>query len=449
MEPTLRSALRSCVARGVDAGLHARGDVAGARAEAVDLGVAREVPQRVHVRVARVAVVEQDLGLGEQAGDQEVPHHPAGGGEPEEAVARLQVAVQVHLLQVLEQDAALALHDRLGQPRGAGGVEDPERVVEGHALERELAVEGQQLVPEHESRSPRARRAPRSGRGRGRAAPRLLERGHLRLAAPATISSGRSPCRRSGSRRPPAAPWARSARSGRSRCGRRTPARRSTRWRRGSPWPGRRPPSRGCWACRPPRGRPAPPPARPGPARARATCRASSPQSSVSSPRVSERARMAVARRVEVAEHVLRVVELGPREPLGARHARARPAPRRRSRRLRRSPRPRPRSPRGPRPTSARATRSPSWPCGSREAGQRRARDRLLARGPEQLAAAGRGHRAAGYRPPVREARAAPRPRRAGRARGRAARRAHREPGREIRAGSRIRRAAGADVAAE
>ena len=36
------------------------------------------------------AVVEHDRGVGEQAADQEVPHHPAGRGEPEEAVAGLQ-----------------------------------------------------------------------------------------------------------------------------------------------------------------------------------------------------------------------------------------------------------------------------------------------------------------------------------------------------------------------
>jgi hypothetical protein len=50
---------------------------------------------------------------------------------------------------VLEQDPALALDDRLRQPGGAGGVEDPERVVEGHALEAELGalLGGEQLIP--------------------------------------------------------------------------------------------------------------------------------------------------------------------------------------------------------------------------------------------------------------------------------------------------------------
>ena len=61
------------------------------------------------------------------------------------------VDVEVELLQVLEQDAALALDDRLRQAGGAGGVEDPERVVEGDALEGEFGAlaGGEQLVPAH------------------------------------------------------------------------------------------------------------------------------------------------------------------------------------------------------------------------------------------------------------------------------------------------------------
>ena len=53
------------------------------------------------------------------------------------------VDVEVELLQMLEQDPALSLDDRLRQPGGAGGVEDPERVVEGDAveLERRFALE--------------------------------------------------------------------------------------------------------------------------------------------------------------------------------------------------------------------------------------------------------------------------------------------------------------------
>ena len=69
---------------GLDAGLHAGGDVAGAGAEAGDPGSLGEVPEDAHVRVARAAVVEDDRGGREQAADEEVPHHPAGRREPEE-----------------------------------------------------------------------------------------------------------------------------------------------------------------------------------------------------------------------------------------------------------------------------------------------------------------------------------------------------------------------------
>ncbi len=50
------------------------------------------------------------------------------------------VDVEVELLQMLEEDPALALDDRLRQAGGAGGVEDPERVVEGDPLEGELGA---------------------------------------------------------------------------------------------------------------------------------------------------------------------------------------------------------------------------------------------------------------------------------------------------------------------
>ena len=148
---------------GLDPGLHAGGDVGGAGAEHGHPGALRQVPEHAHVGVAGVAVVEHDRGLGQQPGDEEVPHHPAGRGEPEEAVAGVGVDVEVELLQVLEQDPALALDDRLRQPGGAGGVEDPERVVEGDALEAQLGARagGEQLVPGESRRAA----AERSGAG--------------------------------------------------------------------------------------------------------------------------------------------------------------------------------------------------------------------------------------------------------------------------------------------
>jgi len=50
-------------------------------------------------------------------------------------------------LEVLEQDAAVAVHDRLGQAGGARAVQDVERMVERHRVEGELARLGEQLGP--------------------------------------------------------------------------------------------------------------------------------------------------------------------------------------------------------------------------------------------------------------------------------------------------------------
>jgi hypothetical protein len=93
------------------------------------------------------AVVEHDGGVGEQPADEEVPHHPARRGEPEDPVARLAVHVQPEFLEVLDEDPALALDDRLGQARGARRVQHPERVVERDALELEGALAEEALLP--------------------------------------------------------------------------------------------------------------------------------------------------------------------------------------------------------------------------------------------------------------------------------------------------------------
>ena len=58
-----------------------------------------------------------------------------------------QVPAQAVVLEVLEQDAAVAVHDRLRQAGGAGGEEDAERVVERHRLELERPRLAEQLVP--------------------------------------------------------------------------------------------------------------------------------------------------------------------------------------------------------------------------------------------------------------------------------------------------------------
>ena len=309
-------------------------------------GLLGQVPQHAQVGVAGAAVVEHDLGGGEQHAHQEVPHHPAGGGEPEHAVALLGVQVQVHLLEVLEQDAALAVHDRLGQAGGARGVEHPQRVVEGQLRELQLGA----LLAQEAVRPAGARRGSRATPPARRSPPRC----------PPPPRGGRSPCRCSGSRPRPAAPSARSARSGRPPSGRRSPASSSTTPPRSTRRPGTRPSSRRCSACRPPRGRPARPPGPAGPRRSARPARAARPRSWCPA-RAARRRGGSPARVVLAAEDVLGVGEARAGEPLGARHlarpehalvGRARPRPRR-------TPRSRPRSPRGRPPTTATASRSP------------------------------------------------------------------------------------------
>src|SRR5690349_4248448 len=119
-------------------GLLTRGDVARARAEARDPRRVREIPQRSEVRMRRVPVEEDDRGLREQSADEEVPHHPARRREPEEPVSLPRVEVQAELLEVLEQNAALAVDDRLREAGRARAVQHPERVVEGKLRELEV-----------------------------------------------------------------------------------------------------------------------------------------------------------------------------------------------------------------------------------------------------------------------------------------------------------------------
>jgi hypothetical protein len=84
---------------------------------------------------------------GEQHADQEVPHHPAGRGEPEDAVAGAGVEVQQLVLDLLDEDPALRVDDRLGQPGRPGAEQDPQRVIEPNALKRQLPVLQEPVLP--------------------------------------------------------------------------------------------------------------------------------------------------------------------------------------------------------------------------------------------------------------------------------------------------------------
>ena len=71
-----------------------------------------------------------------QAAHLRVPHHPAGGAVPVVAlaqavgrVAAAHVVVQHFAGQRDDDDAAVAVDDGFGQPGGAAGIDNPQRVV--------------------------------------------------------------------------------------------------------------------------------------------------------------------------------------------------------------------------------------------------------------------------------------------------------------------------------
>ena len=121
-----------------EAFLHAGQQVRRAGAGVGHARLRGQPPERAGVRVHGAAVVEHHGGADEQAADQVVPHHPAGRGVPEERVRAGQILMQGERLEVLQDDAAMAVHDRLRQAGGAGGVQHPQRVRERHLGELEL-----------------------------------------------------------------------------------------------------------------------------------------------------------------------------------------------------------------------------------------------------------------------------------------------------------------------
>ena len=99
-------------------------------------------------------------------------------------------------LQVLEQDAAVPVDDRLRQPGRARRVEDEERVIERHRLEAQVALVRGQLVPGHRVVDA-GRIGPEVGEddGRGEARERRADGGHLgaavHLALPVSVAVDR------------------------------------------------------------------------------------------------------------------------------------------------------------------------------------------------------------------------------------------------------------------
>ena len=65
-------------------------------------------------------VVQNRDGARQRGAGQEIPQHPAGGGEKEQSFRRMQVEVKGGVFQVLEQNAAVTVHDGFGQSGGTG-----------------------------------------------------------------------------------------------------------------------------------------------------------------------------------------------------------------------------------------------------------------------------------------------------------------------------------------
>ena len=218
--------------RGLDAGLDAAGEVRGPRTEEGRADALDEAPQHAEVRRARMAVVQHGGSAGQQSAHLHVPHDPAGGRVPEEAVARPDVTVQVHALHHLEQHAGVAVHDRLRQPRRTRRIHDPQRMVGRHLLGPQHRIVRDDRGPAARLREARRVQAAVQQRHDQRV---LLPSAARRGPRPAP-QRGRTPCRRSGSRRRRSAPSARSGGSDRARqaapCRANTPTRSRPRWRR-------------------------------------------------------------------------------------------------------------------------------------------------------------------------------------------------------------------------
>ncbi len=119
-------------------------------------------PQGPGVRMHRAAVVEHDGRADQQPADEVVPHHPAGRGVPEERVRAGQILVQGQRLEVLEDDPAVAVHDRLREPRRPRRIQNPQWMGKGDFDELEF----RRLA------AGRDRTRPSSARGAGSARPR-------------------------------------------------------------------------------------------------------------------------------------------------------------------------------------------------------------------------------------------------------------------------------------
>ncbi|MNF93869.1 hypothetical protein D3C84_765600 [compost metagenome] len=133
---------------GLDAAAFQGGEVFRAGAEDADPFVVDQVDQALRVRVERRAVVQHHRAAYREGRDQPVPHHPAARGVVEQALAGAKIAVQAVFLDVLQEYAAGAVDDAFGHAGGAAGIEDVQRMGEGHRDEIRFAAGCVEIVPQ-------------------------------------------------------------------------------------------------------------------------------------------------------------------------------------------------------------------------------------------------------------------------------------------------------------
>src|SRR6266545_4655624 len=124
-------------------------DVFCGRAEERHSGLVRKIEENVAIRMERRTIEQQNRRAGCERGDQPVPHHPAERREVEHAVARMNVAMELVLFQVLDQRAARTVDDALRNTGSTGRIEDVQRMVEWQRVVRQLraAVRREKVLP--------------------------------------------------------------------------------------------------------------------------------------------------------------------------------------------------------------------------------------------------------------------------------------------------------------
>ena len=109
----------------------------------------REVPQDAAAQQEWRAVVKQQRRARRQSGREPVPHHPAARREIEQPIAALDIAMQLLLLDVLEQHAPGAMDDALRNAGRSTRIQDVERMIERHPRERRRprGVRAEEVIP--------------------------------------------------------------------------------------------------------------------------------------------------------------------------------------------------------------------------------------------------------------------------------------------------------------